>query len=124
MKTALACLLSSVIVGFCLAVYSIIENGFQVEAFGLMLIAFLYALIVATVIGVPLRYFLMKLGIGGSASYAAAGFLLGIGIPLTSIATSRHLDTSVLKLTVVLAMAGFLAGWTFNRVSNSRSTLA
>ena len=117
MKTALACLLSSIVAAFSIAVYSGIENGVGMEILGLMLIAFLYALAVAVVIGVPFQYIARRFGKQRSVHYAATGALVGAAFSIVPLLESRGSDPSLMKLTLTLAVAGFLAGWTFHRVS-------
>jgi hypothetical protein len=117
MKTILAALLSSVVVAFSIAVYSSIENGIGSEILGLILIAFLYALAVAVVIGVPFHYIAKRFRKQRRIYYASAGGLVGAAFPIVPLLASRGSDPSLVKLTLILAVAGFLAGWTFHRVS-------
>jgi membrane protein YdbS with pleckstrin-like domain len=121
LKALLACLVSSLVVALSIAVYSTVENGFRAEMFGLMVIAFLYALPVTLVIGLPFRYVAKRLRKEGSVYYAGAGLLVGAAFMIVPMVASRHVDSSLLKTAAVLAIAGFLAGWTFDRVSNLRS---
>ena len=118
MKALLACLISSLVVAFCFAVYSAVENGFSTGIFGLMLIAFLFALAVAVVIGLPFRYVAKRLRKEGSVYYAGAGLLVGGAFMIVPMIASRHADSSLVKTAAVLAIAGCLAGWTFDRVAN------
>ena len=118
MKALLACLISSLVVAFCLAGYSVVENGFSTAIFGLMLIAFLYALAVAVVIGLPFRYFAKRLLKEGSVYYAGAGLLVGALFMVVPMIATRHVDSSLVMTAAVLAIAGCLAGWTFDRVAN------
>lgn len=97
----LACLVSGVVV----AAYSVIENGFAFEVLGLMLLAFLDALVIAFVVGVPLRLVFRRFGKERGAYYSAAGLLAGTGILAVTL-VMMPLDASLLKLTLVLAMAG------------------
>jgi len=119
LKALLACLISSLVVAVFFAVYSAVENGVGPEMFGLMLIAFLYALAVALVIGLPFRYVAKRLRKEGSVYYAGAGLLVGAAFMIAPMIASRHVDASLLKTAAVLAVAGCVAGWTFNRVSNA-----
>jgi hypothetical protein len=115
-KTILACLLSSVVAASSIAVYSGIENGVGTEILGLMLIAFLYALVVSVVIGVPFRCIAQRLGKQRSIYYAGAGALVGASFTIVPLLASRGSDPSLVKLTLTLTIAGLLAGWTFHRV--------
>ena len=118
MKAFAACLVSSLVVGLSFAAYSAFENGVKVEMFGVMLVAFLYALAVAFVIGLPFRFVVRRLGKKGGIYYACAGLFIGVAFVIVPMVASRHVDSSLLKTAAVLAVAGFVAGWTFDRVSN------
>jgi hypothetical protein len=106
------------VVGLFFAAYSALENGIKVEMFGAALIAFLYALAVAFVIGLPFRLIVRRFGKEGSIYYACAGLLVGAAFMLVPVVASQHADSSVLRTATVLAVAGLVAGWTFDRVSN------
>jgi hypothetical protein len=118
LKALLACLVSSLVVGLSFTAYSAFENGVKMEMFGVMLIAFLSALAVAFVIGLPFRFVVRRLGKEGGIYYACAGLFIGAAVMIIPMVASRHVDSSLLKSAAVLAVAGFVAGWTFNRVSN------
>jgi hypothetical protein len=118
LKALLACLISSLVVALCFAVYSAVENGFSEVIIGGMLIAFLYALAVALIIGLPFHYVAKRLRRKGSVYYAGAGSLVGAAFMIVPMIASRHVDSSLVKTAAVLAIAGCLAGWTFDRVAN------
>lgn len=118
MKVLLACLVSSLETGLIFAAYSAFETGFRVEMLGVGLIAFLYALAVALLVGLPFRFAFRALGREGGFYYGCAGALAGAGLMIVPMVASFRLDSSTLKTVAVLAVAGFVAGWTFDRVSN------
>lgn len=118
MKVLLACLVSSLEVGLIFAAYSLFETGFRVEMLGVGLIAFLYALAVALLVGLPFRFAFRALGKVGGIYYGSAGALVGAGMMIVPMVASFRLDSSTLKTVAVLALAGFVAGWTFDRISN------
>jgi hypothetical protein len=119
MKTLLACLFSSFIVAGVLAIYSVIENGVAIEVLGVMLIAFLYALAVSLIIGLPSHYVFKRLGRNRAGYYVTIGIVAGLAFTIAPLVTSRLSDPSLLKLTLTLAVAGVLAGITFHRVANA-----
>jgi hypothetical protein len=96
-----------------IAASSIIENGFIFETLSVMLIAFLYALAVAVIIGLPFQLFFKK---AKAAHFAIAGSLAGTAILVPALISTRGADPSVLKLTLTLLIAGSIAGWTFHSV--------
>ena len=59
------------------AASAIIQNGMMPETLSVMLIAFLYALAVAVIIGFPFRFFFKK---AKAAHFAIAGSLAGTAI--------------------------------------------
>ena len=83
------------------------------ETLGLMLIAFIYALTVAVLIGLPFHFFFKK---AKAAHFAIAGSLAGTAILVPALISSRGADPSLLKLTLTLLIAGWIAGWTFHSV--------
>ena len=115
-KTLLACLCSSLIVAGVVVAYSIFENGIAFEVLGGMLIAFLFALAASLLIGVPIHCVLQRLGRRRKSYYGMFGFMLGASFTIIPLVTSRLSDPSLLKLTIILAIAGLLSGLTFHRI--------
>jgi hypothetical protein len=65
-----------------------------------------------------MHYILKRLGKNRKGYYAATGMVVGTAFTIAPLVTSRLTDRSLLELTLVLAVAGFLAGVTFHRVAN------
>ncbi len=83
--------------------------------FGLMLIAFFYTLAVALILGMPFHYLLGRIGKQKIIYYATAGAVVGPAIMIAHLEAISEFDASAVKLTIVLAVAGVLAGATFHR---------
>jgi hypothetical protein len=115
-RSLLACLCSSLIVAGVVAAYSIFENGIAFEVLGVMLIAFLFALAASLLIGVPIHCVLQRLGRRRKSYYGMLGSMLGAAFTIIPLVTSRLSDPSLLKLTIILAIAGLLSGLTFHRI--------
>lgn len=116
MRILLTCLASSVVGALTITLLAGIENGFTIGSLGLMLIAFLYLLAVALVIGLPFHFLVTKRRFDKLAYYAIFGTLVGIGFMVIPLVRSDGSDPSLWKAVGGLATAGFLTGSTFHQV--------
>lgn len=121
MKIVCACIVSALFVAATVAAYSIFENGLSVMVFGVASIAFLYALGIAIVFGLPIRYALKKVGKAKPNSFAIAGGLVGSSFMIVPVIQSHGADTSSLTTLIVLAVAGIFGGLIFGRLSASNN---
>ena len=129
MKTLAACLLSSLVAALVVAICSgagnyfggsfSTENDDVLRLLDLMFFVFLYALGVAVVIGVPFHLVSKMILKERGLCYAIAGSLAAIAFIIAPLVESRGANPALLKLALILAVAGLLAGWTFFRVSRT-----
>jgi len=115
MRALFACFISAAVASAVIAASAIIQNGIMFETLGVMLVAFLYALAVAVIIGLPFQFFFKKAKV---AHFAIAASLAGVAITIPGLIITRGVDSSLLKLSLTLATAGLIAGWTFYSVSH------
>jgi hypothetical protein len=117
MRIALACFLSAILVALVIGSYSIFESGFSVMTFGVTLIAFVYALALAFIFGLPLLFLLKKTHRIGRIYFGISGAIIGAAFMIAPMVRSRGSDVSAMKLALVLTIAGFCSGLIFRRVA-------
>ena len=117
MKIACACFASAFFVAVLMGGYAAFESGFSVMMFGVAVIAFVYALSLVLVIGLPLFLVLKKCGKLGRSYFAACGALIGGAFAIVPLVGAGGADVSVMKLAIVLVVAGFFGGLIFRQIA-------
>ena len=115
-RVAIACLLAGLWTALCIGAYSISQTAMGIETLGVMAIAFLYAMAVAIICGIPVALTMRRIGALNIVTCALVGAVLGSGVLIAQVVFQRGADKSVTMLGCVLAVAGAISGVTFARL--------
>jgi hypothetical protein len=119
-RALVACLISSLVVGFFFGVFTWIEEGFRTHSFFQgTIFAFIFAMAIALFVGLPLLRLAKKRNITGGFYYARTSVIVAAAVVIgVSVAVGKF-DAFAAKTGLVLGVSGAVAGLAFNRIANA-----